>query len=346
MIRSFYHYLPRNYFNNLYSHVAEKLKKSENVCVSVMYGCGSKTFLNFFLIVAKKDRLFRQILYFDPEVEKLNLVNFVRKNLSSNSPKKLVVVRLFETMADKSEILEKLNGFKIKFCGNPIFLFITDHTAIIRPEEYCAKTTAFFSDRLEIAPFDLKQTRQMIRVTAKYFGWQIRPADYEKIYRLSGGIPRLAKYICKDIDEKNARSDSLEKFIKNASINFELNYLNKILLQLTKDELRTLGLVNNRGKIKSLLLERYFRNYQTRLAAELYPDLSSLEAKVFAYLYENKNRLVSLEKVADLMAMSDTNYSLWAIYKLLSRLNQKIKDHYKIENRKGRGYFLKEVSNP
>lgn len=344
MTQPYYAFLPKDYFNGLYFKVADKLSKGENVCVSVLRGCGGQTFFNYFLFYAKKDQLFKKIYHYDPEIEKQGIVPFVKeitKNLKTDS---LIVTRLFQTNKNKKELLEKLNSLRLPIWDKLVFLFIVDHTGIITPEEYFAQSTIFFHQRFQIIPFDAHQNEQMVSILAKFFGWEISPKLYPKIFRLSGGIPRFIKHLCQDLVENGVPITNLKNFQTNPSLVFELNYLAKLLITLNNNQLKILGLLDSRGKIKSLLLADYFQNYQSEFIKQLFSDLSPAETKILSYLYENKNKVITLEKIADLMEMTEDKYSLWAIYKLLSRLNQKIKNHYKIENRKGQGYFLKEVN--
>jgi len=42
-------------------------------------------------------------------------------------------------------------------------------------------------------------------------------------------------------------------------------------------------------------------------------------------------------------SLSDEDFSLWAIYKLISRLKVKIKKYFEIINHKGNGYILQKI---
>jgi len=344
-IKNYYHYLPRDYFHNLYAKVADKLLKSENTCISVMYGCGGKTFLNLFLRLAEEDSLFKNIHYFDPEIEKEDIIEYTKNKLKRNNTRKLIVVRHFEKIEKKRETLEILNRLRQPHPENLIYLVITDHTGVTQPEKYMAKTNIFFPDRFYISPFNLNQTTLMISITAKFFAWEIDERLYQKLYKLSGGIPRLIKHIYKEIIENKTKIDSLDKFLKNAAILFQLRYLTELLVTLDNDHLKTLGLINKENKIKSQLLGYYFNSYQSEMVAQLFPNLSFLEAKVFSYLYENKGEIVSIDKIGDLVEMSGSDFSLWAIYKLISRLKPKVKKYFNIGNIKGRGYVLQNIND-
>ena len=72
--------------------------------------------------------------------------------------------------------------------------------------------------------------------------------------------------------------------------------------------------------------------------------MGNAEAKVLSFIIENEDKVVSLDKLANLMKMTDANFSLWAIYKMISRLKPKVKNNFQIKNIKGRGYLLQKSS--
>ncbi|OGM30151.1 hypothetical protein A2630_02950 [Candidatus Woesebacteria bacterium RIFCSPHIGHO2_01_FULL_44_10] len=343
MRKGYYHYLPKDYFDGLYERVVAKLARGQNVLISAMRGGGGKTFLNLFLNFSKKDGLFPKIYYYDPELESKKLVDFVGEMVNV-SGKKIIVVRLFENLENKREVLETLNSLRHPFPEKLTFLLIVNHTALAEPEDYFGYSTQFFSERFYIQPFNLKETIRMIEINSKFYGWRINERNYNKIYALSGGNPRLIKYICKDIDEKQATLDSISKFLANPAIKFQLDYFTKLLLQEKTENLKVLGILDEKPRIKSELLAKYFVDYQSRIVDELYPTLTNLERKIFTYLYENKNRIVSVDKLGDLTEMAGHEFSLWAIYKLISRVKSKIAKLFKIRAIKGQGYLL-ETAN-
>lgn len=341
MKKSYHYYLARTYLDNLYGRVVKRLKQGGSVCVSILEGCGETTFLNFFLRLSREDKLFDKIYYFDAAIENHGLLDFISSKIQEDGREKLLIIRSFEDIEDKQGTLEKLNNFKRPHPKGLIFLIITDHTGITYPERYLAKTTPLFSERFQIVAFDEKNTEETIISNCQYFGWEVEKTLFGEIYRLSGGIPLLVRHICRGLVEDHLRIGNIEQFKKDPSVLFQLNYLTGLLIRLTKDQLFNLGLVDEKGKIESSLLKDHFHNYQVELANRLHPNLSFREAKVFSYLYENEGQVVTIDKIADLMEMSDLNYSLWAIYKLISRLKQKVENNFEIANVKSRGYILR-----
>lgn len=101
-----------------------------------------------------------------------------------------------------------------------------------------------------------------------------------------------------------------------------------------------LGILDENGEIRSELLKQYFRDYKEKYIEQSYPNLSELEIKLLTYLYASEGNVVSKDQLGDLMLLGNHNYSLWAIYKQISRLKPKISDRFVIENIKGKGYML------
>lgn len=182
----------------------------------------------------------------------------------------------------------------------------------------------------------------MIEITCEFFGWKVQRKLYPEIYSLSGGIPRLIKHICKLISEEKIKVDNLDKFEEDPAILFQLNYLVNLLVSVESKYLFRLGLTDENGKVKSALLERYLKKYRSLLVTKFFPRLTILESKVVSYLYENEGEILTLDKISELLKMTDDNYSLWAIYKVISRIKPKIKSNFKITNLKGRGYILEK----
>ena len=56
--KKIFDYMSRDYYDNLYGKISQKLMLGESVVLSDLSGCGGKFFLNLFLKFAKEDKLF------------------------------------------------------------------------------------------------------------------------------------------------------------------------------------------------------------------------------------------------------------------------------------------------
>lgn len=334
--------LPKDYFDSLFEKVFTSLKKDGSVCVSALAGGGGKTFYNYFLKKVYEKKYFRPVSSFDPEVQGGSVTDFVLNNLKSNA-KNLFVLRYFQKESNKNEILERLASIKYLHPGEVYYLVFTDHTLLTKPNDYIAQSTPFFLDRFYLQPFDIKRSSEMIKLNCDFYEWRIKPNLYKRIHDLSGGIPRLNKYITKVVAESPDGKVSEVKMLNNPNIFFQLDHYNTLLLSLTKEQLITLGLRDEEGNIKSLLLRFYFENYQNELLKGLLPTLSSFERKFLTFLYERKGEVVDLDTIGDLFEMSGHEFSPWATYKLISRVRPKIKKFFTLESVKGQGYLLNQL---
>ncbi len=342
MNKAYHEILPQDYFDNLFEKVKNYVSKGECVLISVMYGLGNKTAFNFLSYQFNKSKMFDKVLTYDPHVNTVNLIRFVKN--TDLSQKNLIIVRFFEEIKNKRFLLEKLDSLRRNNPNNLVILAITDYTGIINPMEYVAETKPFFTQRIYLGPFELEKTSAMIDTFEIFYGWKINANDIKTIYKMSGGIPRLIKYICKELIDEKADLSNLDNFL-NISNLFELEYLSKNIIKLKSSDLQKLGLTDSNGKIISRLLNRYFKSYKSRIIKELYPTLTDSESRIFTFLIENEGQIMDPDKIADLIKMTDDNFSYWAIYKLISRLKPKVKNNFRIRNMKGKGYFLEKLTS-
>ncbi len=341
MNKTYYQCLPRDYFNNLYIKVSEKLLKGENVSISAVGGCGLNTAINFLLRLFEEDEVFDQVLFFNGGKD-TDIVERIKLALESENERILVVIRWFENVPNKSDLAEALSELRQPHPEKLVFLISTDHTGIIHPEWYFAHSRIFVNAGFRIDPFDKHAAFTMLRVTNDYYGWPIAEKDYERIYELSGGIGRLLKRIPKNMAERQMKLDDLEGFQSNSGILFQLNYLTKLIVQLSTKQLQDLKLVDEDNRIRSGLLRDYFvQRYRSKIAEQMYGNLTRTEERIFTWLEENQGKVLSVDKLADMLEMSEEKFSLWALYKQMSRLRRKLKGRFELENVKGKGYRLK-----
>ncbi|OGM14481.1 hypothetical protein A3A76_05780 [Candidatus Woesebacteria bacterium RIFCSPLOWO2_01_FULL_39_23] len=345
MNKAYFETLPKDYFGNLYQKVSSSLTKGENVCLSVIPGFGEKTIFNFLSFNFRSDKLFDEIYVYDPELENENIIDFTKKLIFANNLKnKLLIIRFFEQIEDKPKTLEKLDSLRRKNPKYLTYLAISNQEALLYPSSHQALTTVFFSDIIYFLPFDTIQTASMINSLINYYGWNINLSVFDEIYHLSGGIPRIIKYLTKELYESHIPLSNKDKLILIPQISFQLKLLTIILITHNKKQAYLLGLTDGNYRLKSSLLKYYIKNFRSEMITRLYPQLSDTETKILSFFSENEGKIVSLDNLAALMKMSDDNFSLWAIYKVISRLKPKIKNNFNLKNVKGRGYVLTKVS--
>lgn len=345
MRQPYYKVLPITYFDNLLDRVLRELIHGHNVCISVIRGGGARTVFNFLHHHIRQKKLFDNIYIYDPEIEEACIMDMFRTYNSDAAKQKLIIIRSFEKLDNKQKVLAQIDSFITQTPGALTILGISDHTAITTPNDYQSASAIFFSSIVYIPPFNIKNSYAMIETLKNFYGWKINKNLYSKIYKLSGGLPRVVKYITKDIAEGFGDIGNEERFLKTAQINFQMERLARLIITLPTIQLTELGLLNDQGFLKSKLLKIYLSKFTSTTITNLYPSLTKAESKILTYLIENQNQILSIDKIADIIKMTDENFSLWAIYKTISRLRPKIRKNFKLRSVKGKGYILEKVIN-
>ena len=336
---NYHKFLPEDfYYPVLAKRAWDKLDRGENVLVGGMYGCGIHTFLNVFSLLEKTKRGVRTD-YYAVEDGMGELKLWVKSKM--NKPgRKVLAIHGFEKISNRREVLEWLQQQRQPRPAGMVFLVVADHTVVTDPESYLALTSAFFGERLEIGPFDLEHTIRLVKLNAQYFRWEVSEEKFKTIFELTGGVQRLVKHVCRLMSERGVRVEDVEKFTEDPSILFQIDLMVKIMSTCSISNLCKLGITDGTGKIKAGLVAGYWRNYQSEMASQLFPGLSHLESRVFSVLYGNIGRVLSLERMGDVLEIEGSEFSPWAIYKLISRLKPKIERNFRIVTVKGRGYML------
>ncbi|MCA9391665.1 helix-turn-helix domain-containing protein [candidate division WWE3 bacterium] len=329
---NYYDNLPTKLYGQPLTQTIDKVKKRQNILVSGVPGAGRETFLKM-LMNNLQSAIKTRIVVWD-----MGGKQSVDSLPKSNEETLLIMNKLF-LLKSRAAFLEKLHAIQLQ-SPNLTVVALTNHTGITNPEGYFAKTHPFFQSICHILPFSEDDTQIMIDANRSYYGWSIAKKYYKKIYRLTGGVARLIKYVCSEITDNNLSPEDYDRFMQNPAILFELKILYALLMNESKEHLKQLRIINTKGKIRSMLLQRYFKQQTNIQETDLKRTLTPQEQTLFNYLLANKGQLISVDKIASLIAMSDDNFSLWKIYKLISRLKPKLKPTYALETVRGKGYRL------
>jgi hypothetical protein len=328
----FHDQLPANLFGNLLPKTKEQLCSRQNILIAGTIGIGKETFLKMLLKnLAHVPQ--ENVLHWDMQLsQKID-------TLPQDTSEYLLVMNKLHLYKNKTPLLEQIHTYQLTH-PNLTVLGLTDHTGITHPQAYFAKTHPFFQVTYQITPFDLDATRTMILANSPFYGWSLSESQIKAVYALSGGIARLIKYICNEISEHNTPLTNPVRFSKIPAVLFQLQSLYAMLMTETKDDLKQLQILDKKGTIRSLLLRHYFKTQNQNHIKALHHKLNDQEQTVFSYLYNHKNQTIPIETIADLLAMTDESYSLWKIYKLISRLRPKLAPLYELRAKHGKGYYL------
>jgi len=172
----------------------------------------------------------------------------------------------------------------------------------------------------------------------------------EKIYRFSGGIARINRFLCLNTDflDKN-----IVELVKNKSFIRVINQTVKAILFCDEIVLEKIG-VKRKGKFVGLILKKYFQFYPLPFRADIKvnKDLSfeennqssqvrftKTEAEIVKYLLVNS--IINREKVADFKWGKGgyDKFSDWAINQTVMRINRKLK-YYRLQTVPKIGYKI------
>lgn len=327
---NYYDDLPTALYGQPITQTLQKINKHQNVLLTGILGAGRETFLKMLL---KQLNPAIAVTVWD-----MQLPQSIKSLSTSQADTVLVLNKLF-LLKNRAHLLEQLHNRQLVY-PNLTVVALTDHTGITSPQAYFAKTHQFFQAVYHIMPFDEAGTKTMIEANRKFYNWTIPQELAHEIHNLTGGIARLIKYVCNEINENHISATSENRFIQNPAILFQLKYLYELLFNESKDQLKELQILDSRGRIRARLLRHYLKEQTLKKNSNLKQVLTQQEQVLFNYFLAYQNHSVSIDKIADLLAMTDDNFSLWKIYKLISRLKPKLKPHYDLKANRGVGYTL------
>lgn len=352
--------LPKNHFGIAMDKTIQALVGGESVCVYCMPGGGMHYFLEMAQRILKEDykeietfsfegnlyptgltkalkQSLHQKLLFDPRVD------FCQQLKSYLKTKKIIILLghanvIIEKQPKSLDFLHKLREIHP---NNLAVLSNCDYSIIKDSQKYFSAGKTIFSNLIKIPPFDLAGTKKILEINREILGYKFSSSAVRKIHQLSGGNPSLIKYLGKCVDEMGKKVLSrLETLINYPSLKIKLNDINEVILSEPKEVLIQIGIINEKGQIFSPLVADYYKNYELENIEEIVPNLTPKEKKIFTFFLKNKGKIIDKDRIFMLMELSEEGYSLWAIYKTISRLKNKIKGRYQLKALKNQGYTL------
>jgi len=273
----------------------------------------------------------------------------------SRSKRILFIINRLEWLKKHPETMIFLESLRIIDQLHIRFLIGCDISVLINPEQYQAAGILASSNVFVIPPFNTRKIELSIDIHNQIYHWKVDKKYTRRIKQLSGGNQGLTKYLFKYIHTNKGKDFSSQKLLGDPGIRLKIVNIYEQLKgnNLIKDNelnmsqthiLINLNILNAEINPTIQLLEQYLSTIRIELGSDRIEKLlSSQELILFRYLVENEEDIVSLEKIAQLVwgKYATKKYSLWALYKVISNLNKKIKKYgYRIENFKGRGYSL------
>lgn len=334
--------LAAEHFGEVMEKTIHYLGIGESVLIYGMPGCGLKHFLR----LAKKrleGKNESKILFIECQAYPSGLLEQIKNGLNkTGGDRTVLILSHIETIIDQQkEVVRYLLGLRNANPANFCLLSSCNYDFLVRQQDYFEAGGVLFGTLFKIPLFDFEGTKRILLTNQTHFGFRYRETDFQKIYELSGGNPGLVKHIGKCVDDWGENVlDNPEVLAIYPSVAIKLGELARVIITQKNSILESLEMINSSGKLFSPLLKIYLQKYESENIDKILPELTVQERKIFSYLLANQNRMVDIDKIAFLMGLNDETFSLWAIYKAVSRLKKRINGVYRIETIKGKGYRL------
>ncbi len=351
--RNLYQDLPPNAYNNILERVLLFITQGESAFLSVLPGCGMNILVQF--LIKNLSEQYNEKLFVVTGTP-VDLHRFILKEEQNLSKDKVIIWRASDTwnssqtsrlINDKIKLIQNLKRFSIIGIGPFVWY--------LNPDWIIGNFGTMFVRNLYIGPFEGNAYELHIKYTAKHQQVSLTNKMIQDIFKLSGGIPRIFKYILILHRQKpivNFQSISLEDFLDYPSLYFEFKFLSQLLDKYNKKILVKLGIIDSNGNIKSELLKTYYTSYYKQLKTEtnvIYTHNTLLKSRENLTQVENtildilmdKDNFVSLQDLVYKLGIAGYKYQPDSLYKLVQRLREKLKDtHIRIINNRGKGYRL------
>ena len=355
--------LPKSHFGSSMDKTVNLLLTGESVCVYGVPGCGRKYFIKKAISLLQKKDEDLIILFLEGQVYPKDIKKVIRQTIKKELKiedeydffqevyKKLKTKRLVIVLGHLESVINTQKSalrllLKLRNLCSPNISVLTscDHTLLSKKENYLKTCKTLLSTQIILPPFDLKGATTILDTNREHFGFKYPKTAYRKISILSGGNASLIKHLGKAVDDLGERIlDDKKTLINHPSVRMKLDDLADVILKEDEEILKKLGILKGKG-LFSPLLSLYFKNFELKNIDALFPYLTSQEKKIFTFFLKNKGKLIDKDRINFLMGLTEEEFSLWAVYKAISRLKEKVKQIYEIKNLKGQGYILKTVN--
>jgi hypothetical protein len=227
------------------------------------------------------------------------------------------------------------------------FLVMISNPGVLDEEVY---TKSYFSQHTYVHEYLEVLDRSATAELVGYYGGEKSKENMDKIYKLSGGIGRLIKYLSTVNKDLN-----LDKLLEDERLIGICNKLAEAYLNSSVGDRKKIGIVDKKGKIAGQLLDYFVAKQNNKIDIVVERDLTVVENG------EKGNRLarterdillkqvenggfISREQVAEIKwgKSEYSDFSDQALNKAMRRINDKLKQ-YNEKTVWKTGYQLKEI---
>ena len=269
----------------------------------------------------------------------------------------LIILNRFQELKKSPEAMIFLRTLRSVNLVKIRYLLGSDISSLTQPTSFKTAGILASANLYSLPTLNLNEVRDSIRNYKKMFDWSIPLKFSEQVLYLSGGICGLVKYISKSIHDNDKELLGVSRLLQDPAINYKTteifeslkknDLLDRHALDLSKaDILHKLGVIDENKKLRIKLLEPLLKKPEDLELQDLNKLLSAQELKLFQLFESDPEKIFSLDEMSNHIWEDQvvTKYSPWAIYKLISNLNNKLPPlGLRIENYRGRGYQLIKI---
>lgn len=357
-MRSIFELIPESQFGEVYRQVKADVYSGQSVCVYGMLGCGVQYFLRVMELHLKAEQSIRDVLFLRGTLLRKNPENVIRKRICmlqktplsdfDKALERYVPEKKLCVIFDGPQYVENPDSFftflKDIRKTNPSSISIvigTYHHIYGILHDVLLQVPGAISSFRRIGLYEEEVTRQILLRNNDFYKWSVPLELCGKIHELSGGNPRLTKYIGKAVDEMGPEIlNDLDDLCKYPLLEVRLSEFANLLFEMDPASVAKLQIVNGNGRLFSPLFERFLLNFEIPHVDDLALGLSKKERRLFSFFYINRGRLVTKDQLEYMLGLVGDNYSLWAGYKAVERLKKKLEHRYLLRVIKGSGYVM------
>ncbi len=287
-------------------------------------------------------------------LEKLSCEEIIREVITRKNKKILFIINRLDHLQDLPESIIFLEALRAIDPLSINFLIGCDASCITNPEKYQPAGILTFANIFVLPRFNTEGIKTTLKTFKKAYNWEIPLKHAEFISELTAGLPGLLKYTAKYIHDHKRNSLNATDLYKEPGVNFRVKNIydtltkynllqnNKLNTQ-KKNLLYALGATDKKNKLQIELLKPLLSPKKETQKTPLEKILSVQEQKIYKFLESQEEQIVTLDEISDHLWGKDVpvKYSLWAMYKTISSLRQKLEKYdLTIKNYRGRGYSL------
>lgn len=318
------------YFADDLAKVLHALEHRQCVTLCSAYKMGDRRFVDYLNSILQQSG--RHTVHYDADYT-FTIEDLSALQSSSINKQKVVLLPWFWRM-NKSFLREytnimrdKKHAFTSVIVLEPEFL---DH-----PERLFPDTNVPLEVIITRKPLQKIAVEQLLDARSSLANAALSASQREKISKLSGGHIGLVKRLFNLAIQQQLTTP--ESALQDPAIKTDLLNLEHQYRTLSKETCMAIGLLRKDGSIAIPLLRDFLNSISTDFASTLSP----LQQKLLELFESKQGQIVSKKEIHQLMSTEGT-YSLWAVYKVVSRFAAAIAHKYRVRNVSGKGYILLE----